>query len=417
MSLSLPFGVGNSVDNSSGMENTYHFDAPSRWQSNGADPTADPSIYARPQYPLTSGGVWSICAPEALIEQNAFYLQLKLTLGQCNQEIATIKAASVSQKKEFEDLKARYETLDKSHTTMIKEFAQEYHTMKAGGGDGANQTLTLTGVLPYPETSTHEEKPEVVHWIKEGFVRWLSAQPKGEMDSNAAIIPSKPKAGRPRKSTDKDDTESSGPKHAYLKREDGTPISADEHRLLSQTARAVWTTLISYNQAPKMWGKLSNWKLKEWSKHHYSGWALNNGLREPRPPKKEAKEDTGSPSQDPLDDKGLFQIEPSTGEEPEETLHSADHVNSTDDRGQEQDNSDMGMSDREGDIAIPGASTARNTHISAKPATVEITQAKSIVVNPLCARPLARPVAKPVTDTIAPRMPNAVSDAIAVSHS
>ncbi|KAF8261291.1 hypothetical protein EI94DRAFT_1705640 [Lactarius quietus] len=94
--------------------------------------------------------------PEALIEQNAFYLQLKLTLGQCNQEIATIKAASVSQKKEFEDLKAR---------TMIKEFAQEYHTMKAGGGDGANQTLTLAGVLPYPETSTHEEKPEVVHWI------------------------------------------------------------------------------------------------------------------------------------------------------------------------------------------------------------------------------------------------------------
>ncbi|KAF8256971.1 hypothetical protein EI94DRAFT_1819549 [Lactarius quietus] len=263
--------------------------------------------------------------------------------------------------------------------------------------------------------STHEEKPEVVHWIKEGFVRWLSAQPKGETDSNAAVIP--------------------GPKHAYLESEDGTPISADECRLLSQTARTVWTTLISYNQAPKTWGILlsvgwefyarnmlntrgleflrlcddGQWKLKEWSKHHYSGWALNNGLREPRPPKKEAKEDTGSPSQDPLDDKGLFQIEPSTGEEPEETLHSADHVNSTDDRGQEQDNSDMGMSDREGDIAILGASTARNTHISAKPVTVEITQAKSIVVNPLRARPLARLVAKPVTVTVAPRMPNATT--------
>ncbi|KAF8256582.1 hypothetical protein EI94DRAFT_1764992 [Lactarius quietus] len=230
-------------------------------------------------------------------------------------------------------------------------------------------------------------------------------------------------------------TQSSGPKHAYLEREDGTPISTDERRLLSQKARAVWTTLISYNQAPKTWGKLSSigwefyartmlniqgleilrlcddgqWKLKEWSKHHYSGWALNNGIREPRPPKKEAKADTGSPSQDPLDDKGLFQIEPSTGEEPEETLHNADHVNSTDDRDQEQDNSDMGMSDREGDIAIPGASTARNTQIPAKPATCEIMQAKSIVVNPLRARPLARPVAKPVTDTIASRMPDATT--------
>jgi hypothetical protein len=56
MSLSLPFGVGNGVNVSSGMENTYQFDGQSRWQFNGADPTADPSIYARQQTTPTSGG-------------------------------------------------------------------------------------------------------------------------------------------------------------------------------------------------------------------------------------------------------------------------------------------------------------------------------------------------------------------------
>ena len=54
-------------------------------------------------------------APEALIEQNAFYLQLKLILGQCNQELVNLKEENVSQKREFDDLKARYETLEKIH--------------------------------------------------------------------------------------------------------------------------------------------------------------------------------------------------------------------------------------------------------------------------------------------------------------
>ena len=53
--------------------------------------------------------------PEALIEQNAFYLQLKLILGQCNQELVNLKEENVSQKREFDDLKARYETLEKIH--------------------------------------------------------------------------------------------------------------------------------------------------------------------------------------------------------------------------------------------------------------------------------------------------------------
>ena len=54
-------------------------------------------------------------APEALLEQNAFYFQLKLILGQRNQELIALKEANLSQKREFDDLSARYETLEKAH--------------------------------------------------------------------------------------------------------------------------------------------------------------------------------------------------------------------------------------------------------------------------------------------------------------
>lgn len=54
-------------------------------------------------------------APESLIEQNAFYLHLKLTLGQRNQEITSLKEVNATQKKEFDELMAKYETLEKAH--------------------------------------------------------------------------------------------------------------------------------------------------------------------------------------------------------------------------------------------------------------------------------------------------------------
>ncbi|KAF8259730.1 hypothetical protein EI94DRAFT_1834286 [Lactarius quietus] len=436
MTLSLPFSIGNSIDASLGMENTYQFDAHSQWKFNGADPAADPSIYAsRPQsMPMSSGfgayggNIAEVVrgTPEALIEQNTFHLQLKITLGQCNQEIAVLKEACVSHKREFDDLKARYETLDKSHTMMIKEFAQEYHTMKLGGSDGAHPTLMLAGVLPYPEMLPHEEKLKVVHWIKDGFTHWLSAQPKGDTDANATIIATKAKAGRPRKSTDEDFVESSGPKHAYLEREDGTPISADERRLLSQKVHAVWASLIKYKLAPKTWGKLSSigweyyartmlnirgleflqpcddsqWKLKEWSQQHYSGWALNNGIREARPPKKEAKSE--NTLQGPLDDEGLFWMEPSNSKEQDETPYNQDQDQSADDQTQKTGDLDPGTSDIDIDSVILGVSTGRNLHPQA---LVEVMQAKSIVINPLWARPVARPV----TNTVVSQKPDATT--------
>ena len=55
------------------------------------------------------------CAPEALVKQNTFYLQLKLLMGQQNQEMVALKEVNISQMRDFNDLKARYKTLEKVH--------------------------------------------------------------------------------------------------------------------------------------------------------------------------------------------------------------------------------------------------------------------------------------------------------------
>ena len=54
-------------------------------------------------------------APEALVEQNTFYLHVKMSLGQRTQEIIALKEVNVSLSKDFNDLKVRYETLEKAH--------------------------------------------------------------------------------------------------------------------------------------------------------------------------------------------------------------------------------------------------------------------------------------------------------------
>lgn len=69
------------------------------------------------QGPSAADIVWG--TPEALIEQNAFHLQLKLALGQRTQEIANLKEVNVNQKKEYDELKAKYKTLDKTHRCVV----------------------------------------------------------------------------------------------------------------------------------------------------------------------------------------------------------------------------------------------------------------------------------------------------------
>lgn len=67
-------------------------------------------------------------APEVLIEQNSFYLHIKLKLGQCDQEISTLREANLNPKKEFDDLKARYETLEKLHKYVLHRLYQSQVT-------------------------------------------------------------------------------------------------------------------------------------------------------------------------------------------------------------------------------------------------------------------------------------------------
>ena len=54
-------------------------------------------------------------APEALVKQNVFYLHLKMTLAQHDQELTTLKEVSIGQKRELDILKVKYDTLEQSH--------------------------------------------------------------------------------------------------------------------------------------------------------------------------------------------------------------------------------------------------------------------------------------------------------------
>ncbi|KAH8996456.1 hypothetical protein EDB86DRAFT_2829125 [Lactarius hatsudake] len=256
-------------------------------------------------------------APGELIEKNAFHLELKLTLAQQDQEIASLNEAIIAQKKDFDDLKARYETLDGMHRMTMEQFASEYHALKAASGNGP-KPLTLAGVLPLPKIRTREACPEIVQWNREVYLRSIAkakAQKRGETDGNAITVRKKAKAGRPPKTTDNDeDSDSHG--HLYLKNLDGTLISTASLRKLSSKARSVWFTLADHDEAPLTWGKVSDiageyyyrhvlnepgleflqycddgiWKLREWTQLLYSGWARNHGVREPQLRQKDAQE-------------------------------------------------------------------------------------------------------------------------------
>ncbi|KAH9013179.1 hypothetical protein EDB83DRAFT_2321798 [Lactarius deliciosus] len=332
MTLSLPFSPVSGVNIGQPMDTgniCQPFEQQGRWPF-GADLNADLSAYNR-QRPLAmpgGAGVYSPniaevvrYAPGELIEKNAFHLELKLTLGQRDQEIAALKEANIAQKAEFDDLKARYETLDGMHRMTIKQFASEYHELKAASGNGP-KPLTLVGVLPLPKIRTREVCPEIVWWNREVYLHSIAkakAQKRGETDRNAITVTKKAKAGRPPKTVDDDeDLDSHG--HLYLKNLDGTLISTASLRKLSSKARSIWFSLAKHDEAPPTWGKVSDvaeefyfrrvlneprleflqycdnglWKLKEWTQQ--------SQLRQ-----KDAQE---GPEEGGLDDPELIRISP-----------------------------------------------------------------------------------------------------------
>ncbi|KAN0128111.1 hypothetical protein V8E53_014092 [Lactarius tabidus] len=159
--------------------------------------------------------IWG--TPEAFIEQNTFYLQLKLVLGQRNQEVAGLKEASINQRKELDDLKARYKTLDKVHKMAIAVFAEEYHAMKATSGNGKRQGLSFMGKAHSVWEALLSEGYALKTWGRIKSVRW---------EYYAWMVLNKP--------------------------------GLEFLRLCDD----------------------SQWKLREWSQQNYLGWAKRRGIRE-----------------------------------------------------------------------------------------------------------------------------------------
>lgn len=69
-------------------------------------------------------------APENIIEQNAFYARLKFALVQKNIEVSKLKELNATQKKEFDELKARYETISETHR-QVEPVIPHSHRIKS----------------------------------------------------------------------------------------------------------------------------------------------------------------------------------------------------------------------------------------------------------------------------------------------
>ncbi|KAH9174183.1 hypothetical protein EDB89DRAFT_1904676 [Lactarius sanguifluus] len=250
-------------------------------------------------------------APGELIEKNAFHLELKLTLGQRDQEIVALNEANIAQKKEFDDLKARYETLDGMHQMTMEQFASEYHELKAASGNGP-KPLTLVGVLPLPKIKTREACPEIVQWNRDVYLcstASAKAQKRGETDRNAITVKKKAKVGRPPKTADDVDDDSHG--HLYLENLDGTLISTASLCKLSSKARSIWFALADHSEAPPTWGKVSDvtGEYYFWRVLNEPGlkFLQNHGIRGSQPRQKDAQEGL---EEGGLDDPKLIRISP-----------------------------------------------------------------------------------------------------------
>ncbi|KAH9009988.1 hypothetical protein EDB84DRAFT_1446022 [Lactarius hengduanensis] len=368
MTLSLPFSPVSGVDIGQSMENVCQpFEQQGRWPF-GADPNADLSAYTRQRPLAIPGGVGVYnsnmaevvrYAPGELIEKNAFHLGLKLTLAQRDQEMVSLNEGIIAQQKEFDDLKARYETLDGMHRMMIEQFASEYHELKAASGNGP-KPLTLVGVLPFPKIKIREACPEIVQWNRDVYLRSAArakAQKRGETDGNAITVTKKAKAGRPPKTAADDDEDSESHSHFYLENLDGTLINTASLRKLSSK-----------------YCDDGLWKLREWAQQSYSGWAKNHGIRGSQPHQKNTLE---GPEGGGLNDPNLIRISPDQedddtngdwGNEGHQTTDNADN--------EENDNADNNTRDEDA-----GTSDGNNTPI---PAPIPPA---SVVMNPFAPAP------------------------------
>jgi hypothetical protein len=189
------------------------------------------------------------------------------------------------------------ETIDEFSSTLSTLATFVTTGMHLGPADPSAPLPLPTKNLPDKPNAV--EKPTGVnYWYKKTYEETLNKQKK---ETDVLATQAKRRRGRPARS-DKDENSS----HPYLEAEDGTPVSKDLLRLLSQKARRAWSVLLEKRRAPAKWSSISTesydyyirtmlnddalkfllycndgeWKLAEWSKKSYSSWAMGAGIRE-----------------------------------------------------------------------------------------------------------------------------------------
>ncbi|KAF8273911.1 hypothetical protein EI94DRAFT_1085324 [Lactarius quietus] len=207
-------------------------------------------------------------ASEGLLEENAFYMRLKVIAEERMDELNKLQETIASQHKEIEALKIRCD----GYQETIDLFAKNYVTLKAARDDPIPITL-----LPLPLPLVDDMKRET------------------NRDSSSSRA--KPKPGCPPKDLYEE--------YFYLENEDGTLVSREVIFRMSQKAQTIWEILDEHGLAPTTFDKISEtawefyarsmlsdpeffslrlcddgqWKLREWSNSCYSSWYDNRGLR------------------------------------------------------------------------------------------------------------------------------------------
>ncbi|KAH9169441.1 hypothetical protein EDB89DRAFT_1908595 [Lactarius sanguifluus] len=358
--MSLYTGFGNGFDGGSmGDQGSQAPDVQNQWQFNSMGNCSRGQTEC---FRLTSRTdvILGIVAgaSEAALERNAFYVGLKTMASNRATEIEALKGTIdqktqeiVGRDKEIDILKARCETLEGT----IDKFARDYHTLKGAGGDEGQITF-LSDLGPMPTPWKRNENTEVTIWIKREFALATAkakAQ-KGESSGDPSdATKTKGRAGRPSKKVE----ETEGHKFIYLQRRDGTMISVETLRKMSEKARSVWDFLLEKKMATPQFCKLgwsardlytramltdplfdflllcddATWKLREWSIQNYPGWASNRGLR----PKN--TDQNADKNEDVLDDPALVRMQSSDGTDDFNSgIEPADHVSENDNHGIEE---------------------------------------------------------------------------------
>lgn len=308
--LDVPTAEGQSYNGNS----LWHFDSTD----------ADTSVPQRSGGILGSHSLAGISdiisnASEKDLDQNVFHARMKWAFTQQKIENSRLQELGARQRKELDELRL----LNTAYKEMIGQFATEYKETRPEGVDG--ESLSIATIQPKPNLRNRADYPLVPFWIKEEFSRSLRGAKKGETDGEAMSVEPPARRGRPRNDVP-DDSKS----NLFLHNADGTRVSKESLRYLSERARMIWISLDKKHMAPKTFTGITKpawdyftriilndpkldflllcddaeWKLRLWSIKAYSCWSGNQGIREKKP---NAKQGAKGPN---IDDEKLIRMDP-----------------------------------------------------------------------------------------------------------